>query len=331
MSMRISVVIPAYNAGRYIGRAIDSVLAQTRPPDEIIVVDDGSTDDTAAVVRGYGDKVRFIRQENAGASVARNTGIEAATGDWIAFLDADDEWLAEHLRLHAGLLERNGHLAWTAGNFYRCECRRRRRHEDISPERMANIRGILDGREYFDSFFRAHASFAAGCTDTIVVRRDALIEAGLFPVGALRINDMDMWFRIAYRRGPIGFVAEPTAIYHLDVPQSTTKIHSQAEIICDFTDRHLELSARHGLLDAFRPCAAKMVGWWIHCCIVERRGREVRALLKRYGHLYSRHYRTTMLIKSFFPRTGLWCDGLKRRLPGRPATPPADNTPGCSG
>ncbi|MHC5190567.1 MAG: glycosyltransferase family 2 protein, partial [Planctomycetota bacterium] len=84
--MKISVVIPAYNAEKHIARAIDSVLAQTRPADEIIVVDDGSTDATAEVVRSYGEKVIFIQQENAGVSVARNAGIEAASGDWIAFL-----------------------------------------------------------------------------------------------------------------------------------------------------------------------------------------------------------------------------------------------------
>ncbi|HOM77565.1 MAG TPA: glycosyltransferase family A protein, partial [Anaerohalosphaeraceae bacterium] len=88
----ISVVIPAYNCQAYIRRAIDSVLGQSRPADEIIVVDDGSTDGTAEAVRTYGAKVILIQQENAGVSAARNAGIRAASGDWIAFLDADDEW-----------------------------------------------------------------------------------------------------------------------------------------------------------------------------------------------------------------------------------------------
>lgn len=95
MSITVSVVIPAYNAGEYLGRAIDSVLAQTQPAAEIIVVDDGSADNTADVAQGYGERIRFIQQENAGASVARNTGIEAAASEWIAFLDADDEWLPQ--------------------------------------------------------------------------------------------------------------------------------------------------------------------------------------------------------------------------------------------
>ncbi len=88
----ISVVIPAYNAAATIAAAIESALAQTRPPDEIIVVDDGSRDDTAAVVERFGAAVRLVRQTNAGCGQARNTGVRAARGNWLAFLDADDLW-----------------------------------------------------------------------------------------------------------------------------------------------------------------------------------------------------------------------------------------------
>ena len=96
--MKISVVIPAYNAAAWIRRAVNSVLSQTRPADEIIVVDDGSTDGTGDIVRMYDGRVRLLQQANAGAAAARNTGILAATGDWIAFLDADDEWLPQKLQ-----------------------------------------------------------------------------------------------------------------------------------------------------------------------------------------------------------------------------------------
>ncbi|MHC5141971.1 MAG: glycosyltransferase family 2 protein, partial [Planctomycetota bacterium] len=122
--MKISVVIPAYNAEKHIARAIESVLAQTRPADEVIVIDDGSSDATAEVVRSFGDKVIFIQQENAGASVARNAGIEAATSDWIAFLDADDEWLPNKLQLQVEHFKRNPDLLWATGNYVNCQCGR---------------------------------------------------------------------------------------------------------------------------------------------------------------------------------------------------------------
>jgi len=110
-SDNISVVIPAYNAAGTIGRALDSVIAQTHPAREILVVDDGSTDRTAQVVSEYGGRVEYLYQDNAGPGAARNAGIRAAHGEWIAFLDADDEWLPHRLALQAELLQRDPHGA----------------------------------------------------------------------------------------------------------------------------------------------------------------------------------------------------------------------------
>lgn len=90
----VAAVIPTYNSSHLIRRALDSVVNQTRPVDEIIVVDDGSTDDTEQVVSGYSG-ARYIRQKNSGAALARNAGIQAAQSEWVAFLDADDEWLPQ--------------------------------------------------------------------------------------------------------------------------------------------------------------------------------------------------------------------------------------------
>jgi len=312
MSIAVSVVIPAYNAGKYLGRAIDSVLAQTRPADEIIVVDDGSTDNTADVAHGYGEKIRFIRQENAGASVARNTGIEAATSEWIAFLDADDEWLPRKLKLQTEHLRRNPDLVWTTGNYIRCYCDKNQQQDDLSGERLKNAKAAMGAKEYFDSYFLAHRSFAGGWTGTMLIKKQALVEAGLFLPGQLRINDVDMWFRLAYRRAKIGFIAEPLAVYHMDVPDSIIKTYKDPAVICDFIDRHRALAAEHGIAEEFEPSAGKIMGWWIHCCVLERRGRDVRRLLQKYGHLHSRYYRITTFIKSLFPRTGLCYDKIKR-------------------
>ena len=90
----VSVVIPNYNYGQYLRQAIDSVLAQTYPAIEIIVVDDGSQDKSEAIVRSYGERVRLIAQRNQGVSVARNRGVQESAGEFVAFLDADDAWYA---------------------------------------------------------------------------------------------------------------------------------------------------------------------------------------------------------------------------------------------
>lgn len=94
---RVTVVIPCYNAARYLGAAIESALHQSHVPAEVLVIDDGSTDQSAVVAGSFGPPVRVILQSNRGESVARNRGIEEAQGDWIAFLDADDLWLPDKL------------------------------------------------------------------------------------------------------------------------------------------------------------------------------------------------------------------------------------------
>jgi glycosyltransferase involved in cell wall biosynthesis len=108
---RVSAVIPTYNRGPLIARAIESVLGQTRPPDEIVVVDDGSADDTAERVRPYLDRIRYVRQANAGSSAARNRGVHEASHPWIAFLDSDDHWRPDHLRLMVAAIAATGGAA----------------------------------------------------------------------------------------------------------------------------------------------------------------------------------------------------------------------------
>jgi glycosyltransferase involved in cell wall biosynthesis len=104
-SFQITAVIPTYNRGALVGRAIESALAQEYAPSEIIVVDDGSVDDTRKVLESYGDKVRCVYQANAGVSAARNRGVREAKCEWIAFLDSDDYWVPSHLRRIVNAIE----------------------------------------------------------------------------------------------------------------------------------------------------------------------------------------------------------------------------------
>jgi glycosyltransferase involved in cell wall biosynthesis len=112
----ISVVIPCYNGARYLPETLASVLRQTLPPHEVIVVDDGSTDDSAAVAASFGPPVRVLRQPNQGESVARNRGIDEARGNWIAFIDADDLWDPSKLERQVDGLPEDTVAVCTAGN-----------------------------------------------------------------------------------------------------------------------------------------------------------------------------------------------------------------------
>ena len=112
--LRISAVIPTYNRGTLVSRAVRSALEQSRPPDELIVVDDGSSDDTAERLEPYRDRIRYVRQANAGGSAARNRGVADAVHPWVAFLDSDDYWRPRHLeRMDAAIGATGG-----AARFY---------------------------------------------------------------------------------------------------------------------------------------------------------------------------------------------------------------------
>ena len=112
----VSVVVPTYNRAELLQRSIKSILAQTVLPLEIIVVDDGSTDHTPNVCAGFGESIRYVRQENQGLAMARNAGIRASRGDWIAFCDSDDLWRPRKLELQLAVLDSTG-ARWSVTDF----------------------------------------------------------------------------------------------------------------------------------------------------------------------------------------------------------------------
>src|SRR5262245_16757980 len=118
MTANVTVIIPAYRAAKTIARAVDSALGQTCPPKEILVIDDGSPDDLPSALRGYRDRVTLIRQANGGAASARNRGIEHATGEFIAFLDADDYWEPAKLQAQLDILKAHPEVGLVAGLYY---------------------------------------------------------------------------------------------------------------------------------------------------------------------------------------------------------------------
>lgn len=297
-NLRVSAVIPAYNAVSHIVRSIDSILNQSCPADEIIVVDDGSTDGTAEIVKGYGDKVRYVYQENAGASVARNTGIKNATCDWIAFLDGDDEWHSDYLECQVDLIERNPEIVWTTANFYECSCGGE--HKQQLHDKGAGSE-FLNGKDVYDDYFDAYIIGAAGWTGTMMIKRDALEEAGLFTPGLPMGNDVDMWYRIAYRWPRIGYNTKPLAVYHSDVTESITKKQRDPNLLCNLIARHLEISKAESAYDRFKPCAVHMVKYWNYQYIFDDRASNVLGITKRFSGILKLHYRIIIRLLTIFP------------------------------
>ncbi len=279
---RISAVIPTYNNAAHIARAIESALRQSYKPFEIIVVDDGSADNTREVVAAYGEKVRYIYRHNAGPSAARNAGILAASGDWIAFLDSDDEWLENRLGDQICLLERNPGLCWLSSNFITCLCVSERRAPYTPPQKF---RRLLDGGDTM-SYYDAMIKGISGCMDTMFIKRSLLIDAGLFSCEYTLAEDLDLWWRIACRCPEIGLVPTPSAIYHTQVHGSITKSSYPAQMYAGLIRRNSEIAAGFGTSADFNRMAAFVLMRWIRSMLFySDREEDVIHLLNETGRI----------------------------------------------
>lgn len=195
---QISVVIPVYNREQTIGRAIDSVLAQELCPEEVIVIDDGSTDGTPEILNSYHHKIQVIRQENMGVSAARNRGVEHAGEKWIAFLDSDDEWMPDKLQKQMSYIEQ---------------------HPDTrilqTEERwIRNNMRVNQGKKYSKKSGNIFKSCLKTCIvgpSTVICERSLLNEMGGFDENLPVCEDYDLWIRIAARH-PIPLLSEALTI-----------------------------------------------------------------------------------------------------------------------
>ena len=186
-SVVVSVVIPAYNVAWCIRRAIDSVFAQDFRRCELIVVNDGSTDNTGNVLAAYGGAVRTIDQPNRGMSAARNAGIRSARGMYIAFLDADDWWLPGKISRQVELMERRPELGF---------CSTAARVED-GDGRLLNLWGCVQpNTNMLETLFAQNAAIAGGCS-AVMVRSRLLGRVGLFDETLGGFEDPDLWMRLA--------------------------------------------------------------------------------------------------------------------------------------
>jgi glycosyltransferase involved in cell wall biosynthesis len=182
--MSISVVIPAYNHGAYIQDAIASVRNQSYPVEEIIVVDDGSSDNTADMVRSAGSDVRYFYQHNQGPSRARNLGAQNARGRWVAFLDADDWWDERKIEYQIAVLKHTPDAVLVYSSM-----------EYILPD---------GSREFVEAFpldriwpTLRYRNCVTGSGSGVLVRRDVLLEAGGFNDELAASEDWDLWIRLA--------------------------------------------------------------------------------------------------------------------------------------
>ena len=193
--MKLSVIIPTWNRANRLASALRSVYAQSLPAAEVIVVDDGSSDDTRGLVHSQFPDARYIYQPNRGVSSARNTGIQAATGDWIALLDSDDRWQpdklaqqCEHLRTRPGYKICHSDEIWI------------RNGRRVNP--------MKKHAKYGGHIFRQCLPLCVISPSAVMIHRQLLNEVGLFDESLPACEDYDLWLRICARH-PVLYIDKP--------------------------------------------------------------------------------------------------------------------------
>jgi glycosyltransferase involved in cell wall biosynthesis len=225
---RVSAIITTYNYADFLPDAIDSVLGQSWGNLEIVVIDDGSTDDTAAVVGRYAERgVRYVRRPHGGAGRARNAGLEVTSAPLIAFLDADDAWLPDRVAAGVAHLARHPGLALVAADAFACD--ERLRPTAVVPAAKGETGRMLE-HLLVDNVVLNPSS--------VLIRRSAIVAAGGFseiPFG----EDWDTWIEIA-KRFPIGFVDRPLALVRRHAGSvSPTRGRLRVDVNRAIVERHL--------------------------------------------------------------------------------------------
>jgi glycosyltransferase involved in cell wall biosynthesis len=228
----VTAAIPTYNRARYLPGALESVFAQTRPPDDVLVVDDGSTDETPEVLAEYGDRIRVVRQENGGRSAARNTAVREAYGRFVSFLDSDDRWLPDKLARELPALEDlgvglvHGHVDLIGPDDEPLPDETERHHALFS---TAHRNGVT------------YAGYAFDCrcfSSAITVRKQAVDEVGYYDP-ALLLDDYDLYLRLALAWKIVFLEGPAVALYRHHPGQMTTYELTMGQI--QTAEKHLRL------------------------------------------------------------------------------------------
>ena len=237
----VTAVLPTYNRAHLLPRALDSALAQTYEDFELLVIDDGSSDDTGAVVRGYRDsRVRYLRQRrNAGVSSARNRGLREARGDLVAFLDSDDEWLPEKLALQ---VQRFGKVPERVGLVYGA----------VENEDGAGGRTIMVPTRRGNVYRELLLANVIHGTSGVMIRRSVVPAVGFFDELIPAIEDYDYWVRLA-RFFEVDFVEAPLIRYHDANAGERKSLDMPANVDARwwFYRKHAAEMRRHGVVHLF--------------------------------------------------------------------------------
>lgn len=223
---KITAVIPVYNRKKTIRRCIDSVLAQTYPIFEIIVVDDGSSDGTTDIIeRTYGEKVSLIRQKHKGAQAARNLGIKEAKGEYIAFLDSDDEWLPRKTEIQVQELRKNKNAVVAGDLYFQTDWGKKvpfayQRTENKKPRMGAKKWQRMNVKN--ESAYKLLLEKSICNFDALLTSKANLMKIGLLDENVPSFQEWDTAIRLA-KENKIAYINQPLVIYHLHEGETISK------------------------------------------------------------------------------------------------------------
>ena len=289
--MKFSVIIPVYNKANTIRESGESILAQTEKDYEIIIVNDGSSDDLASALAPF-PEICVIHQENGGVSVARNTGIDAAKGDYICFLDADDLWLPNHLEEFSALIEQYPHTRMYVTSH-------KETRPDGSEYHSSEKLRDLPQRFLADNLFEIlnNRTYSLINTNCICIQRAWLLEMGIyFEPGEKIGEDTDVWYRVALHT-PVGMTKAETTVYRRE--NSTATRAGSGSFTWKFAKRWPELQLQD--VDAARKdeCAKLVDRYKLTCCrsyVLRKDRKAAKSLLKEVTHYDKRYHLTKMLV-----------------------------------
>lgn len=235
----ISVIIPTFNAKNHLGRAICSVLEQSDPPDEIIVVDDGSNDGTAVFVQEQFSQVNYVYQQNQGVSAARNLGARQAKGAWLAFLDADDLWFRAKLAKQKKIIQRHqGIKMVTAGRVWLSKSGELRRKQSLAARVF----------KWNFWFLLSHNTIP---TPSVLVERDAFWELGGFDESLETGEDWDLWLKFIARNSVYGTTQKLVGIQRVEGSLSSNRLRIMMNNI-DILSRWQGYAVESGLFGLYQ-------------------------------------------------------------------------------
>lgn len=256
----ISVILPVFNRGYCLGATLQSVLAQTFTDFEVIVVDDGSTDDTVAVARSFGGRVQVLTQANRGASAARNAGIRQARGQWLAFQDSDDFWHPKKLERQMAVLQKNGGR-WCATTTVDAAGKIICDHRQVSATTLEPaVYFVRDAADFVVAVVGTHPYL-----QSMILEKALAEQAGLFAEELFAAEDTEFIFRLAQLSG----------VYFVDEPLTLISQHND-----DSLTRNRNPQIRERRFDAYALSQEK-----IHAQLVAQKSPHQKAVRERIAYL----------------------------------------------